>query len=91
MKKILYVFVFLCISLYGDDVYATFTSQGVKEATLKLNSSGIVDSIMVDIGSKVRKGDILLRIQNNTQVQNVNIQKAQVDATELLLCSYRSN
>ena len=39
MKKILYVFVFLCISLYGDDVYATFTSQGVKEATLKLNSS----------------------------------------------------
>lgn len=82
MKKILYVFVFLCISLYGDDVYATFTSQGVKEATLKLNSSGIVDSIMVDIGSKVRKGDILLKIQNNTQVQNVNIQKAQVDATE---------
>ena len=82
MKKILYVFVFLCISLYGDDVYATFTSQGVKEATLKLNSSGIVDSIMVDIGSKVKKGDVLLKIQNNTQIQNVNIQKAQVDATE---------
>lgn len=82
MKKILSIFLFLCVSLYGDDVYATFTSQGVKEATLKLNSSGIVDSIMVDIGSKVRKGDVLLKIQNNTQVQNVNIQKAQVDATE---------
>lgn len=81
MKFFLFIFIFL-FSLYGEDVYATFISQGVKEATLKLNSSGIVDSIMVDIGSKVKKGDVLLKIQNNMQIQNVNIQKAQVDATE---------
>ena len=82
MRKIFYIFLFLCVSLYGEDVYATFISQGVKEATLKLNSSGTVDSIMVDIGSRVKKGDILLKIQNNTQMQNVNIQKAQLDATD---------
>lgn len=82
MRKIFYIFLFLCVSLYGEDVYATFISQGVKEANLKLNSSGTVDSIMVDIGSRVKKGDILLKIQNNTQMQNVNIQKAQLDATD---------
>lgn len=82
MKKILFLFLFLCVSVYAEDVYATFISQGEKEASLKLNSSGIVDAIMVDIGSVVKKGDVLLRIQNNTQTQNVNIQKAQVAASE---------
>ena len=82
MRKILYIFIFLCASLYGEDVYATFVSYGVKEANLKLNSSGIVDTITVDVGSKVKKGDMLLKIQNNTQIQNVNIQKAQVEATD---------
>ncbi|RAX54745.1 hypothetical protein CCY99_03005 [Helicobacter sp. 16-1353] len=81
MKKILCLFIFLCASVYAEDVYATFLSQGVKEASLKLNSSGIVDSIMVDIGSRVKKGDILLKIQNNTQMESVNIQKAQVAAS----------
>lgn len=82
MKKILFLFLFLCASVYAEDIYATFISQGEKEASLKINSSGIVDSIMVDIGSVVKKGDVLLRIQNNTQTQNVNIQKAQVAASE---------
>lgn len=82
MKKILFLFLFLCVSVYAEDIYATFISQGEKEASLKINSSGIVDAIMVDIGSVVKKGDVLLRIQNNTQTQNVNIQKAQVAASE---------
>lgn len=81
MKKLIFLFLLLC-NVYAEDVYATFISQGVKEASLKLNSSGIVDSIMVDIGSRVKKGDVLLNIQNNTQIENVNIQKAQVASSE---------
>lgn len=81
IKKIL--FLTLCtIALQAEDVYATFVSQGVKEANLRLNASGIVDSIKVDIGSVVKKNDILLKIHNNTQAENVKIQQAQADASE---------
>ena len=83
MKKIFYtLFMFCLVNLYAEDIYATFISKGVRESALKLNSSGIVDSIKVNVGSKVKKGDILLTIQNNTQVENVNIQQAQVNANE---------
>lgn len=68
--------------VYGEEVYATFTSYGVKESTLKLNASGIIDLINVDVGSKVKKGDVLLKIQNNTQIENLTVQQAQSDASE---------
>lgn len=83
MKEVFYLIFILCfMNLHAEDIYATFTSKGIRESALKLNSSGIVDTIKVNIGSKVKKGDILLKIQNNTQVENVNIQQAQVNATE---------
>lgn len=81
IKKILFLVLFT-LSVQAEEVYATFTSQGVKEANLRLNASGIIDSIKVDVGSVVKKGDILLKIQNNTQVENVKIQQAQANASE---------
>ncbi len=81
MKKL---FLMLCIAgfIYGEEVYATFVSYGNKEATLKLNASGIVSAINVDVGSKVKKGDVLLQINNATQRESVNMQQAQSDASE---------
>lgn len=81
MKKILLILV-LGSALFSEEIYATFTSQGQKEAKLKLNSSGIVDSIKVDIGSKVKKGQILLAIDNAIQVQNVEMQRAQAESAK---------
>ncbi|RDU64768.1 efflux RND transporter periplasmic adaptor subunit [Helicobacter sp. MIT 14-3879] len=81
MKKFIFL-VLLGVSLYADEVYATFVSKGIKEASLRISSSGIVDMIKVDVGSKVKKGDLLLKIQNNTQIENVKIQQAQSDANE---------
>lgn len=84
MKKSLFLVLFIAMSanLFAEEVYATFVSYGVKEASLKLNASGIVDTINVDVGSKVKKGDVLLKIQNNTQIENVKMQQAQSDASE---------
>lgn len=81
IKKILFLVLFT-FSLQAEEVYATFTSKGVKEANLRLNASGIVDNIKVDVGSVVKKGDILLKIHNNTQAENVKIQQAQANANE---------
>lgn len=84
MKKliILALFALFNANLVAEEVYATFVSYGIKEASLKLNASGIVDTINVDVGSKVKKGDVLLKIKNNTQVENVKMQQAQADASE---------
>lgn len=82
MKKILCFILFIAGFVYGEEVYATFVSYGIKESTLKLNASGIIDSINVDVGSKVKKGDVLLKIQNNTQIENLAMQQAQSDASE---------
>lgn len=82
MKKILCFMLIMAGLVYGEEVYATFTSYGVKESTLKLNASGIIDLINVDVGSKVKKGDVLLKIQNNTQIENLTVQQAQSDASE---------
>lgn len=82
MKKILCFMLLMAGFVYGEEVYATFTSYGVKESTLKLNASGIIDLINVDVGSKVKKGDVLLKIQNNTQIENLTVQQAQSDASE---------
>ena len=83
MKKLVFLgFALFVANLWAEEVYATFVSYGVKEASLKLNASGIVDTINVDVGSKVKKGDVLLKIKNNTQIENVKMQQAQADANE---------
>ena len=84
MKKLVFLagFALFCANLWAEEVYATFVSYGVKEASLKLNASGIVDTINVDVGSKVKKGDVLLKIKNSTQIENVKMQQAQADANE---------
>ena len=77
MKKIAILlagFAFFSVNLAAEEVYATFVSYGVKEASLKLNASGIVDTINVDVGSKVKKGDVLLKIKNNTQIESVKLE-----------------
>lgn len=82
MRIFLVLFLAMGANLFAEEVYATFTSYGVKEASLKLNAAGIVDVINVDVGSKVKKGDVLLKIKNDTQVESVKMQQAQSDANE---------
>ncbi|MDE6887019.1 MAG: efflux RND transporter periplasmic adaptor subunit [Helicobacteraceae bacterium] len=81
MKNFIFLVLFSA-SLCAEEVYATFISRGVKEASLRINASGIVDLLKVDVGSKVKTGDLLLKLQNNTQVEDVKIQQAQSDANE---------
>ncbi len=50
----------LCaLGLSAGDIYATFNVKPIQEATLAFTSGGIVESVNVDIGSKVSKGDLL--------------------------------
>jgi RND family efflux transporter MFP subunit len=65
MRKIWISFVLLSAIVMAEDVYATFTVAPEKKADLAFSTSGIVAHVNVDIGSRVKKGDIIASLQND--------------------------
>lgn len=65
MKKLVFFVLFLFTGLQAGEVYATFNVEAEKSADLAFSSSGIVDRVLVDVGSEVKKGDILATLQND--------------------------
>ncbi|WP_156923050.1 efflux RND transporter periplasmic adaptor subunit [Helicobacter pametensis] len=65
-----------------EKVYAIFNVQAVQDAKLSLDSSGIIANLLVDVGSEVHKGDVLLSLANKDREANVKIQEAQSKAIE---------
>jgi len=65
MRKIA-LFALLASAAFAD-VYATFEAKGVKEASLTLSSSGIVERVFVDVGSRVKKGQSLLALNDKEE------------------------
>ncbi|WP_163532541.1 efflux RND transporter periplasmic adaptor subunit [Helicobacter suis] len=69
--KILLMIFSLVIGLSAKEVYAVFDVLALQDANLTLDSAGIVDAIYVDVGSKVKKGDILLTLYNRDKRSQV--------------------
>jgi multidrug resistance efflux pump len=55
--------------LFAEDIYATFDVVSEKKSELGLSASGIVTTLNVNVGDKIKKGDLLLSL-NNTQEKN---------------------
>ena len=69
MKKIFIIILFMFHSLFAEDIYATFDVVSQKESQLGLSVSGIVSTLNVNIGDKLKKDDLILSL-NNTQEKN---------------------
>lgn len=69
MKKIFIIILFMFHALYAEEIYATFDVVSEKESQLGLSASGIVTTLNVNVGDKVKKGDLLLSL-NNAQEKN---------------------
>ena len=69
MKKIFLITLFMFQGLFAEDIYATFDVVSEKKSELGLSASGIVTTLNVNVGDKVKKGDLLLSL-NNTQEKN---------------------
>ncbi len=69
MKKVLIVMLFLFQSLFAQEVYATFDVVSEKKSELGLSISGIVGTLNVNIGDRLKKGDLILSL-NNSQEKN---------------------
>lgn len=85
MKKLvcfLICFGFILAQPKQERVYAIFNVQAVQDANLMLDSSGIVDELLVDVGNNVKKGEVLLALSNRDKKANIKIQEAQSKAIE---------
>lgn len=81
--KYLFSFFLLITSLMGEEIYATFDVVSAKEANLALTTSGVVKTLRVDVGSRVKKGDILLEIDNDNLTASVDLAKESLKKAQI--------
>ena len=74
MKKIV-LFLFVLLQLNAEEIYATFDVQAQKSASLAFSSSGIIGNMNVDIGSEVKKDDLLAELINDDIEAMVEVSK----------------
>lgn len=64
----------------GQKIYATFSVVPLQESTLVIQANGVVTEILVGVGSVVKKGDVLLKLRDIEQKEQVRIAKAELEA-----------
>jgi RND family efflux transporter MFP subunit len=74
MKKTLFLIVAL-LQLNAEEIYATFDIQAQKSASLAFSSSGIIEKMNVDIGSIVKKDELLAELLNEDIKAMVEVSK----------------
>jgi len=65
MKKIVITLLVFVSLIHAAQVYATFTVQAQKDANIAFIASGIINKIYVDVGSRVKKDELLAQLENS--------------------------
>lgn len=81
MRRILF-FLMCAGMLQAQNVYAIFNVVPLQDANLTLDSGGTIAVANVEVGSVVKKGDVLLSLANKDKEANLKIQQAQSQAVE---------
>lgn len=83
MREILLGVLLLAAGLRAETIYATFDVTPEKSAELSLTSGGTIEGISVDVGSKVKKGEVLLWLDNRDMKEAVELAKAQAELARI--------
>ena len=68
MNKILLFLLGAAVALCAQEkIYASFDVAPAKDAQLALKAVGIVKAVNVEIGSAVKRGDVLLELENESE------------------------
>lgn len=73
MKKVFIATLFMFNALIAGEVYATFDVVSEKSSELGLSISGVVGALHVEVGDKVKKGDLMLSLNNATEKNELEI------------------
>ncbi|TKX34406.1 efflux RND transporter periplasmic adaptor subunit [Campylobacter taeniopygiae] len=64
------IFLFLIFSfnmIFAEEIYASFNVEASKQSKLAIESIGIVSQIPITIGQRVKKGDLLLALDQTSE------------------------
>ena len=73
MKKLVLISLCLVKALIAGDVYATFDVVAEKNSDLGLSISGVVGALHVNVGDTVKKGELLLSLNNAGEKKELEI------------------
>lgn len=83
MIKTLLLSALFCLSLMGEEIYATFDVVARREANLNLTSQGIVKQLNTDVGSHVKKGSVLLEIDNDDLIASIDLARERLKKAKI--------
>lgn len=83
MKKWIPILMLLASGLSAETIYATFDVEPAKKAELSLTSSGTIEGLKVDVGSRVKKGDVLLWLDNTDMKASLELAKAKLELAQI--------
>ncbi|WP_314040621.1 efflux RND transporter periplasmic adaptor subunit [Campylobacter showae] len=83
MNKILLFLLSAAVALCAQDrIYASFDVAAAKDAQLALKAVGIVKSVNVEIGSAVKRGDVLLELENESEKLDVRLAQNDLESAQ---------
>lgn len=57
--------IIMAAAIYAEEVYATFHVEAEKSAELAFISTGVVEKVHIDVGSVVKRGEVLATLENS--------------------------
>ena len=83
MNKILLFLLSAAVVLCAQDkIYASFDVAAAKDAHLALKAVGIVKTVNVEIGSAVKRGDVLLELENESEKLAVKLAQNDLESAQ---------
>ena len=83
MNKILLFLLSAAVALCAEDkIYASFDVAPAKDAQLALKAVGIVKVVNVEIGSAVKRGDVLLELENESEKLAVKLAQNDLESAQ---------
>lgn len=88
MKKTLIATLLMFQALVAGEVYATFDVVSEKSSELGLSISGVVGTLNVDVGDRVKKGDLLLALYNAEEKNEYEIARKNAEHAQKVYDRY---
>ncbi|MEA1920752.1 MAG: efflux RND transporter periplasmic adaptor subunit [Campylobacterota bacterium] len=83
MKTSIFITTLLSVALSATEIYTTFDVEAMQESDLTLTTTGVIQILHVDIGDHVKKGDVLLSLDNEDLKLSVELAESDLKLAEV--------
>jgi membrane fusion protein (multidrug efflux system) len=83
MKTLFQLILLAAVMLHAEEVYTTFDVEAERRSDLTLTSTGVIREIRADVGDRVKKGEVLLSLDNRDLELAVELARSDVELAEI--------